>query len=127
MNAEVFQISFAQFDNMLGPMESRSVVLSAAKLASELLVVMYEDGPICYLGVVPPTILSDSAYIWMISTAYGDAHPYIFGRYGSKIMETILCKYRVVFGDCFSPKSARWLKHIGAVFTTETRFEFRRG
>lgn len=127
MNAEVYQISFSQFDRMIGAIDSKPIVLSAAKLANEILVVMYEDGPICYLGIVPPTILSDNAYIWMISTPYGEAHPYIFGRYGKKIMETILQKYRVIFGDCFSPKSVRWLKRIGAEFTSETRFEFRRG
>lgn len=127
MNAEVYQISFAQFDQMIGPIESKPIVLSAAKLASDILVVMYEDGPVCYLGIVPPTLLADHAYIWMMSTPYGESHPYIFGRYGRKIMETILLKYRIVFGDCFSQKSASWLKRIGAEFVSETRFEFRRG
>lgn len=127
MNAEVFQISFDQFSNILGDPQEKPVILSAGKLSSEILVVMFDNKPICFVGLVPPTILSESVYVWMVSTSHGDAHPYIYGRYGKSIMETILCKYRIVFGDCFSEKSANWLKRIGAEFTSETRFEFRRG
>lgn len=126
MNAEIYQISFSQFAASVGKIENESVVLSAAKLANEILVVMFDNKPICFVGLVPPTLLSDSIYVWMITTNHGEKHPFIFGKYGKQIMQVILCKYRIVFGDCFTEKSANWLKRIGAEFTSETRFEFRR-
>ena len=127
MNAELFQVSFGQFEQMLEVARERAVVLSAAKLASEIIVMMFDGKPMCYVGLVPPTLLSDAAYIWMLVTPEGEAHPFLMGKYGTKVVRTAQEKYRIIFGDCFSESSAKWLKYMGAEFISETRFEFRRG
>lgn len=127
MAAEIYQISFERFDAMIGDFPEKPVVLSAAKLASDILVGMYNDEPLVYIGLVPPHIFSDVAYVWMMTTPAGDAHPILLARYGAKTLETILLKYHTLHGHCFSEKSARWLKRLGAEFTSETKFEIRRG
>lgn len=124
---EIYQISFEQYESMTADLSGREVLLSAAKLASEIIVGMYGDEVLAFIGLVPPTLLSDQAYVWMLTTAEGEAHPILLARYGNGFIRTALAKYRVLFGHCFSEKSARWLRHMGAEFISETQFEFRRG
>lgn len=126
MNAELFQISYSQFEKMIKGTRNEPKDLSAAKLASEIIVLMFNSIPMCYVGLAPPTLLSDAAYIWMIVTPEGEAHPFLMGKYGLPVVQTALLKYKTIFGDCFSENSAKWLKHMGAEFTSETEFEFRR-
>ncbi len=126
MDVEIYQVSFAQFAGMLGDREDRQVVLSAAKLCTEIIVGMFDGKPIAYLGLAPTTLLADEAYIWMIVTKEGQRHPLLLARYGKKTLVTLHLKYPRIYGDCFSEKSARWLRSLGAEFTAETKFEFRR-
>lgn len=126
MNAEIYQLSFDQFAKLNEGCENYHVALSAARLASERIVMMYGDEILCYVGLIPPTLLSDEAYIWMNTTEAGFAHPKILARYGKKTIETFLLKYPMIWGHCFSEKSARWLRSFGAEFTSETVFEIRR-
>lgn len=126
MNAELYQISFSQFERMVESLPSKPQNLSAGKLASEIIVLMFNNTPMCYVGLAPPTLLSEAAYIWMLTTPEGELHPFLLGKYGLPVVQTALLKYKTIFGDCFSENSAKWLKHMGAVFTSDTEFEFRR-
>jgi hypothetical protein len=126
MNVEIYQISFEQYAQMTEGMEGREILLSAAKLASEIIIGKFGDEILAYIGLVPPTLVSDQAYMWMLTTSAGEAHPILLARYGAGVVDTALAKYRVLFGHCFEPKSAYWLRYMGAEFTSETQFEFRR-
>jgi hypothetical protein len=124
---EIYQISFEQYARMIDGLPGRDVLLSAAKLANEIIIGMYDGKVLAYIGLVPPSLLADQSYIWMYTTEVGEAHPLLLARYGRDVIETVLCKYRAVYGHCFSPKSARWLKSLGAEFDSETQFTIRRG
>lgn len=126
MNAEIYQVSFNQFSAMLGDREDRQVVLSAARLCAEILVGMFNDKPLVYIGLAPTTLISSETYAWMLVTDEGTRHPFLLARYAKKTLETIQLKYPLIYGDCFSEKSARWLRSLGAEFVAETKFEFRR-
>jgi hypothetical protein len=126
VDVEIYLVSFDQFAAMVGDREDRHVVLSAAKLCAEIIVALFDGEPLVYLGLAPTTLISSEVYVWMIVTEEGQKHPFLIGRYAKKTLETILLKYPLIYGDCFSEKSARWLRSLGAVFTAETKFEFRR-
>lgn len=126
MNAEIYQVSFGQFADMIGDRDDRDIVLSAAKLASEIIVGMFNDKPVCYIGLVPRTLLAPDAYIWLIITLEGKQHPFIIGRYGPEIIKTALLKYTKLYGHCFSEPAAKWLRSLGAEFKSEIEFEIRR-
>lgn len=126
MNVEIYQISFEQFERMLGLDEGREITLFMAKQASEIIVGMYAGKPLAFIGVAPTTLISSDALIWMLTTEEGSRHPILLARYGAGVIETILMKYTRLFGRCFNDKSARWLKSLGADFVSETEFEFRR-
>jgi len=123
---EIYQISPQQFDAMLQPMPNREVALFAAKRSAEILVGLRESNPIAFVGFAPPTLISDSAYVWMIENNPTAADRFLFARYSRGLIETGLLKYSRLYGHCFSPKSARWLRWLGAEFTTATEFEIRR-
>jgi hypothetical protein len=127
MNGEIYQVSFSQFDAMIGDCAGKEIILSAAKLASDIIVGMYGEVPVAYIGLVPPTLLADEAFVWMITTEEGNRRPILLARYGKKTIATILLKFPKLYGFCFNPKSAKWLKSLGAEFTSETKFEIRRG
>jgi hypothetical protein len=127
MNAEIYQISADQFERLLPEVNDREVVMFAAKRSAEILVGMFNSEPLCFIGVAPTTLISDTAYVWMIETEEGRKRSRLIARYSKGMVETILLKYIKLHGHCFNPKSAAWLKWLGAEFTSETEFEIRRG
>ena len=126
MNAEIFQVSKLQFIKMLGEVPAKEAALTAAGLSTEILVGMFNDEALCFVGLAPRTLLSDTAYIWMITTDAGLAHPIILARYSKGLIDTALVKYSMLFGHCFVGHSAQWLRWLGARFLSETEFEIRR-
>jgi hypothetical protein len=127
MNGEIFQVSKDQFLAMYNEgRKPEQAVSIAAGLSSDIIVGMFDDQPLVYIGFAPRSLLSSTAYVWMITTEDGENHPILLARYAKKFLETVQMKYEVLIGHCFNAKSQRWLKALGAEFTSETEFEFRR-
>jgi hypothetical protein len=77
------------------------------------------DGkPACAWGLVPPTILSERAYLWLITTDLVDQHKFMFVRNSQRFIEDALKTYPTIVGHCVASetRSIRWLKWLGAVF-----------
>jgi hypothetical protein len=127
MIVEIFEISFDAYAKRMAGVPGEEVLLSAAKLATDLIVATYGEETLVYIGLIPPTLLSDEAYIWMLTTEAGHRHPILLARYARGFIDTALTKYRALYGHCFEPKSAHWLRYLGAEFHTETQFKIRRG
>lgn len=126
MDGVVYSITAAQFEEMIEPRYHNQVVLSAVNLSIEILVGMYGGQPLCYIGLAPRTLISSEVYAWMIVTEVGEKHPFILARHANAVLDRILSQYSRVFGHCFEPRSVKWLKALGAEFTSATEFEFRR-
>lgn len=80
----------------------------------------YVDGKlICCWGLIPPTLLSNQAYLWMHSTPAVRDHSFILVRHSQRIIEKMLLRYERIIGDCRigADDSIRWLKWLGAEFT----------
>lgn len=79
----------------------------------------YVDGQlICCWGLIPPTLLSNQAYLWMHSTPAIRDHQFLLVRHSQKIIEQMLDRYEQIIGDCRvdADDSIRWLKWLGAEF-----------
>lgn len=74
---------------------------------------------ICCWGLIPPTLLSNQAYLWMHSTPAIRDHQFLLVRHSQKIIEQVLNRYERIIGDCRveAADSIRWLKWLGAEFT----------
>lgn len=77
------------------------------------------DGELaCIWGVIPPTLMSNQAYLWLYTTDVIKEHQFVLIRHSQRVMEEILKEYSSVVGHAIigSDKSIRWLKWLGAKF-----------
>jgi hypothetical protein len=80
---------------------------------------LYEDEVHCVWGVIPPTILSDRAYLWLYTDEEKvSEHQFVFIRRSQIAVKRLLEEYKVLYGttDATSKKTIRWLKWLGAEF-----------
>lgn len=72
----------------------------------------------CIWGMIPPSLMSDRAYIWLWTTDVADAHQFILVRRSRMMMDEMLKEYSVLVGCCHvdDPRAARWLRWLGAEF-----------
>lgn len=80
--------------------------------------VAYADSTILgFCGLIPPTILSDTAYLWFYSTRHFASHRIACLRSSPKLITDVLRHYSIVVGHCVSGAPAcRWLRWLGATF-----------
>lgn len=77
------------------------------------------DGEVaCVWGVISPSLLSDQAYLWLLTTDLVDEHKFLLVRHAQIIVEDLLKEYRTIVGHVHAerPRSIKWLKMLGAKF-----------
>lgn len=77
------------------------------------------DGQLaCIWGVIPPTLMSTQAYLWLYTTDIIKEHQFTLVRHSQLVIEEILKDYPSIVGHATmgSSKSIRWLKWLGAKF-----------
>lgn len=77
-----------------------------------------DGAPACVWGLIPPTILSESAYLWLLCTDVVSDHTFVFVRKSQIVMEELRKRYPLIVGNCVASdtKAIRWLKWLGAEF-----------
>lgn len=110
-------IGRTQFANVQGAEHS----LKHHMLLSESAWIGKIDGEVVVLwGVIPPCMLSSSAYVWVIPSnkIKEKEYKFIFIRYSQRIKEILLQKYDSLFGFCYpyQVESIKWIKFLGAEF-----------
>ena len=78
----------------------------------------YDDKPACVLGLIPPTLLSSQAYLWLYTTDVIKGHEFLFVRYSQIMVDAMLEEYDEIVGHTriAETRSIRWLKWLGAKF-----------
>jgi hypothetical protein len=89
-------------------------------MSSSIWVGLIDDRLACIWGLIPPTLMSNQAYLWLYTTDVIKEHQFILIRHSQLVMEEILKRYKsvcghVIMGEADS-KSVRWLKWLGAKF-----------
>jgi hypothetical protein len=79
---------------------------------------LVNDKVLCLWGLIPPTLLSDQAYLWLYTTPAAEEHQFILVRRGQIEMKKMLEEYPKIVGHCEvgAERSIRWLKWLGAEF-----------
>jgi hypothetical protein len=74
----------------------------------------------CIWGVIPPTLMSSQAYLWLYTTDVIKGHEFILVRHSQLVIDEILKEYPSIVGHALmgADKSIRWLKWLGAKFGT---------
>lgn len=72
----------------------------------------------CLWGVIPPTLMSEQAYLWFYTTDALEGHEFGLVRHSQIAIEEILEEYPSIVGHSAigADKSIRWLKWLGAKF-----------
>jgi hypothetical protein len=72
----------------------------------------------CIWGVIPPSLMSFQAYLWLYTTDAIKNHEFRLVRHSQLVIEEILQEYPSIVGHAImgSDKSIRWLKWLGAKF-----------
>jgi hypothetical protein len=70
---------------------------------------------------VPPTLLSDHAYLWLMVNDLVKEHQFCFVRHSQMELAKMLEKYPTIVGHCDRrhKDSMRWLRWLGAKFSDE--------
>lgn len=79
----------------------------------------FVDGQLaCMWGLIPPTLLSTTAYLWMLATEVAAQHKFLLVRHSQRYIEEALKIYPTIVGDvmCDNPSGKRWLGWLGAEF-----------
>ena len=99
--------------------QSRPQLIYLIRGSSDIWVGRYEGRVACVLGLVPPSLMSDQAYLWLVSTEIISEHKFLMARYSRIFVEKMLKKYNTIVGCCKVNQdlSIRWLKWLGAEFS----------
>jgi hypothetical protein len=69
-------------------------------------------------GLMPPTVLSNQAYLWLYTTEAMEGHEFILVRHSQMVVKEMLKEYPSICGHAVvsNHKAVRWLKWLGAKF-----------
>lgn len=72
----------------------------------------------CLWGLIPPTLLSHEAYMWLYIIEPVAEYEFLFVRYSQKAMKLALSRFPRIVGHCEvgNDRAIRWLRWLGAVF-----------
>ena len=79
---------------------------------------LIDDKLACLWGLIPPTLMSNQAYLWLYTTNAITGHEFVLVRHSQLVMEEMLKEYPTICGHAIAgaDKSIRWLKWLGAKF-----------
>jgi len=113
MRVEVATVTPPWSDLELKPSLVRHLELSTTAWIGRI------DGNIvCLWGLIPPSYLSDEAYLWLNVTEEVARHRFLFVRYSQLEVEKMLEIYPRIVGytEMANWRARRWLHWLGAVF-----------
>src|SRR5262245_24568769 len=87
-------------------------------MSTEIWAGYIDDELACIWGVVPPSLMSFQAYLWLYTTDVIKEHQFVLVRHSQMVIEELLKDYTSIVGHAIvgSDKSIRWLKWLGAKF-----------
>ena len=79
---------------------------------------MVDDVISCIWGLIPPSLVSTKAYLWLLTTDQTQSHQFHLVRHSQIEVARLLDEYDLIIGHCSpkQPKSVRWLRWLGAEF-----------
>lgn len=87
------------------------------------------DGEVaCVWGLIAPSVLSDSAYLWLLTTNICSRHSFCFIRQSQIQVNEMLARFPRIRGHVIANNASgiRWLRWLGAKFNekSNTLIEF---
>ncbi len=99
--------------------EDQQIIKKCLSPTSTIWSGFYDDQLVCVFGLVPPTLSSNNAYLWLYTVPEAvSEHAFYFIRHSQRAVEEMLKLYPRIVGHTKASehKSIRWLKWIGAKY-----------
>ena len=94
-------------------------LMAYARRSDPLLTYWFGAECIAIVGFVPMGIVTDTAYLWMETTAYTHKHKTAVARLGKLTLMEVHKRYPRIVGECLvGSRSCNWLLWLGAKFGT---------
>ena len=79
---------------------------------------MIDGELVCIWGFVPPSLLSDEAYLWLCATPRLEDHKFLFIRHSQRVVEKMLETYPRIVGFCDEGNrlAIQWITWLGGRF-----------
>jgi hypothetical protein len=99
--------------------DGEDIIRGAVARSSDTWAGVVDKEVACVWGLIPPTILGDKAYLWLITTDLVDQHPFCFVRHSQMAVQELLKQYPIIYGHVIpgNERGMRWLKWLGARIT----------
>ena len=90
----------------------------ALENSSRLWIGMDDDKVLALWGLIPPTMLSDTAYLWLFTTEHLTGHTFALIRHSQRAVQDMLKEFPIIVGHAKvgARRSMQWLRWLGAVF-----------
>jgi hypothetical protein len=72
----------------------------------------------CVWGLIPPTLLSDTAHLWLFTTDVVKENQFLFVRHSQLVMDRLLNRYPNIIGttDSENKSAIRWIRWLGGEY-----------
>lgn len=102
---------------MLADIDQETIVRSI-KNSSRTWAGMVDDRLVCMWGLIPPTLMSDTAYLWLITTKHLHGHEFLFIRHSQRAVQSMLEEFPEIVGHTLieNRRAIQWLRWLGAEF-----------
>jgi len=126
MTASIIQLPGAEAYNLLFPEHlsilsviNQETMQRAMTNSSRTWLGTFDEKIVAAWGLIPPTLMSDRAYLWLFTTKHFDGHEFIFIRHSQRAVRAMLEEFPTIVGHGIvgADKSLRWLRWLGAEFS----------
>lgn len=125
MHAEIIRVNSAEaidlisidYLPMLADIEQETIVRSIRN-SSRTWAGLLDGRLVCMWGLIPPTLMSDTAYLWLITTKHLHGHEFLFIRHSQRAVKAMLEEFPEIVGHTLieNRRAIQWLRWLGAVF-----------
>ncbi len=93
-------------------------LLRFTQASTKLWVGVIDNQAVCVFGLVPPTLLSDYAYLWLHTTDGFHGNEFIFVRRSQIAIQEGLKHFNKIIGHCEveNRKARKWIEWMGGKF-----------
>ena len=99
--------------------EAEKILRECMRRSIEVRYGMLDGEVACMWGLIPPTLLSEAAYLWLLTTDIVAEHKFLFVRHSQRYVEEALHTFPTIIGDVVAgnDQALRWLRWLGAEFS----------
>lgn len=116
--SEAYDLLFTEHLSMLSVI-NQETMQRAMMNSSRVWVGTIGDKIVASWGLIPPTLLSERAYLWLYTTKHFNGHEFVFIRHSQRAVRAMLEEFPTIVGHgaVGADKSLRWLYWLGAEFS----------